>query len=78
MPRTGGSIRDSFFYGRAFANDEDLNEQASRWLDATAAAAVIDRIVHHATVLTTAGDSFRLKAATRNHASRMPQEVPRQ
>ena len=24
-------IRDSFFYGRAFANDEDLNEQASRW-----------------------------------------------
>ena len=71
-------IRDSFFYGRAFANDEDLNEQASRWLEGTAAAAVIDRIVHHATVLTTAGDSFRLKAATRNHASRMPQEVPRQ
>ena len=26
-------IRDSFFYGRAFANDEDLNEQASRWLE---------------------------------------------
>ena len=54
----------------------------ARWsevfLNATAAAAVIDRIVHHATVLTTAGDSFRLKAATRNHASRMPQEVPRQ
>ena len=47
-------------------------------LPATAAAAVIDRIVHHATVLTTAGDSFRLKAATRNHASRMLQEVPRQ
>ena len=47
----------------------------ARWsevfLNATAAAAVIDRIVHHATVLTTAGDSFRLKAATRNHASRM-------
>ena len=45
----------------------------ARWsevfLDATAAAAVIDRIVHHATVLTTAGDSYRLKAATRNHAS---------
>ena len=40
--------------------------------------AVIDRIVHHATVLTTAGDSYRLKAATRNHASRLPQEVPRQ
>ena len=38
----------------------------ARWaevfLDATAAAAVIDRIVHHATVLTTNGDSYRLKA----------------
>ena len=54
----------------------------ARWsevfLDATAAAAVIDRIVHHATVLTTAGDSYRLKVATRNHASRATQEVPRQ
>ena len=29
-------IRDSFFYGRAFASDEDLNEQASRWLEGTA------------------------------------------
>ena len=29
-------IRDSFFYGRAFANDEDLNEQASRWLEGAA------------------------------------------
>ena len=29
-------IRDSFFYGRAFANDEDLNKQASRWLEGTA------------------------------------------
>ncbi len=31
-------VRDSFtwFYGRAFANDEDLNEQASRWLEGTA------------------------------------------
>ena len=33
---------------------------------------------HHATVLTIAGDSYRLKAATRNQASRTPQEVPRQ
>ena len=41
------------------------------------AAAVIDRIVHHATVLTTAGDSYRLKDATRNQASRAIQEVPR-
>ena len=36
----------------------------ARWseafLDATAAAAVIDRIVHHATVLTTAGDSLAM------------------
>lgn len=31
--------------------------------DATAAAAVIDRIVHHATVLHTEGDSYRLRAA---------------
>ena len=53
----------------------------ARWsevfLDATAAAAIIDRIVHHATVLTTAGDSFRIKVATRNQASRAIQEVPR-
>ena len=54
----------------------------ARWsevfLNATAGAAVIDRIVHHATVLTTAGDSYRLQAATRNQASRTRQEVPRQ
>ena len=35
------------------------------WRD-FAAAAVIDRIVHGATVLTTNGDSYRLKAAQRN------------
>lgn len=29
-------IRDSFFYGRAFVSDEDLNAQASRWLEETA------------------------------------------
>ena len=29
-------IRDSFFYGRTFINDEDLNEQGSRWLEETA------------------------------------------
>jgi len=37
----------------------------ARWsevfLDATAAAAVIDRIVHHATVLKTEGDCYRLE-----------------
>ena len=29
-------VRDSFFYGRAFAGDEDLNEQASCWTEGTA------------------------------------------
>ena len=29
-------IRDSFFYGREFLNDEDLNEQAQSWLEGTA------------------------------------------
>ena len=29
-------IRDSFFYGRAFASDADLNAQALRWLDTVA------------------------------------------
>ena len=29
-------IRESFFYGREFASDDDLNEQASHWLEATA------------------------------------------
>ena len=37
--------------------------------DPTAAAAVIDRIVHHATVLQTTGGSFRLAAAKQNQAS---------
>lgn len=41
----------------------------ARWsevfLDATAAAAVIDRIVHHATLLKTEGESYRLKDAKR-------------
>ncbi len=46
----------------------------ARWsevfLDATAAAAVIDRIVHHATVLKTEGDSYRLRTATSKHRTR--------
>lgn len=41
----------------------------ARWnevfLDATAAAAVIDRVVHHATILKTEGESYRLKDARR-------------
>ena len=44
----------------------------ARWsevfLDPTAAAAVIDRVVHHATVLQTTGGSFRLAAAKQNQA----------
>ena len=36
--------------------------------DATAAAAVIDRIVHHATILTTTGKSYRLRAAEASQA----------
>lgn len=34
--------------------------------DATAAAAVIDRIVHHAVILKTEGDSYRLREARRS------------
>ncbi len=49
----------------------------ARWsevfLDATAAAAVIDRIVHHAAVLKTEGESHRLKAA--RHGGRGRKEV---
>lgn len=41
----------------------------ARWsevfLDATAAAAVIDRVVHHATILKTEGESYRLQDAQR-------------
>jgi DNA replication protein DnaC len=40
------------------------------FLDATAAAAVIDRIVHHATVLKTEGDSYRLRTATNERRRR--------
>ena len=36
MERPIRYIRESFFYGRTFANDDDLNEQASRWLEGTA------------------------------------------
>jgi DNA replication protein DnaC len=42
----------------------------ARWsevfIDATAAAAVIDRIVHHVTILKTEGESYRLKDAKRH------------
>ena len=45
----------------------------SRWnevfLDATAAAAVIDRVAHHATILKTEGKSYRLREAQAKQAS---------
>jgi DNA replication protein DnaC len=43
--------------------------------DATAAAAVIDRIVHHATVLQTKGSSYRLKDAKAKRPRRRRKEV---
>jgi hypothetical protein len=50
------------------------NVPFARWsevfLDATAAAAVIDRVVHHATVLQTDGASYRLRAAKERPARR--------
>lgn len=45
------------------------------FIDATAAAAVIDRIVHHATVLKTEGPSYRLKDATKTKRGRRRKEV---
>ena len=44
--------------------------------DATAAAAVIDRIVHHATVLQTQGSSYRLKTAQTRSRRRKPMSTP--
>ena len=53
----------------------------ARWsevfLDPTAAAAVIDRIVHHATVLQTSGNSYRLQAAKRNQTQASGKEGSR-
>ncbi len=40
------------------------------FLDATAAAAVIDRIVHHSTILKTEGSSFRLRQAKESRGRR--------
>lgn len=49
-----------------------------RWsevfLDATAAAAVIDRVVHHATILHTQGESYRLRDARERSAEREESE----
>ena len=36
MERPIRYVRQSFFYGRTFLNDDDLNAQAQRWLDGTA------------------------------------------
>ena len=47
------------------------------FLDATAAAAVIDRIIHHATVLQTEGSSYRLKTAKTQGRRRKKSMTPR-
>ena len=36
MERPIRYLRESFFYGREFAGDGDLNDQAARWVDGTA------------------------------------------
>lgn len=36
VERPIGYVRSNFFYGREFVGDEDLNEQAGRWLEETA------------------------------------------
>ena len=36
MERPIRYLRESFFYGRQFASDEDLNDQPQRWLEGTA------------------------------------------
>ncbi len=35
MERPIRYVRESFFYGRQFVSDADLNEQAERWLEGT-------------------------------------------
>ena len=55
----------------------DLVAKPSPAPEARAAAAVIDRIVHHATGLTTNGDSYRLKAAQRNQTAHARQKNTR-
>ena len=68
-------LRESFFYGREFANDADLNAQASRWLEGTANVRVhgttgerpVDRFERdeRAVLLRLAGQPYRrLGAAT--------------
>ena len=52
----------------------------ARWsevfLDPTAAAAVIDRIVHHATILKIEGESYRLRSAQGTRRKPRPEEKP--
>ena len=50
-------IRESFFYGRTFANDDDLNEQAARWLEGTA------NVRRHATTGERPVDRYRARRA---------------
>ena len=51
-------------------------EWAQVFLDATAAAAVIDRVVHHATIVKTEGPSYRLKQSKEGRARRKEAAAP--
>ena len=68
----GGPGNDTFEY----SGTEGRGRDQARLLRHGRERGRLGRVVHHATVLTTAGDSYRLKAATRNQASRARQEVP--
>ena len=50
----------------ALAADLPFARWGEVFYDATAAAAVIDRIVHHATIIKTQGESYRLKNRRRD------------
>jgi len=59
VERPVGYVRSSFFYGRTFTSDEDLNRQARHWLDHVANVRVhstlkerpVDRLQHERDVL---------------------------
>ncbi len=62
---------------QSFSPDYDSGAIDSRAALGVLHAAVIDRIVHHATLLTTNGDSYRLKAAQRNQTAHARQKKTR-
>lgn len=80
--RDGADLLFSFI-GRVYERRSLIittNLPFARWgevfHDATAAAAVIDRIVHHAAILKTEGESYRLRDARRRGSSRPRKEAP--